>query len=216
MRIVVLTCDKYKWLVPVFLHFFNKNWPDNSCEIDIVADAENLEYKNVFYTNGVSWSTGIINYLKQSKDDKFLLTPEDYIIESKVDTARIKRAEKLCAGNVGCVRLNQPDKYFRFATQSEFRGFREYPLDKPYSMSMQAAIWQKSYLLDVLRDGEDAWQAEIEGSKRLAKIKGKWRILWTKSAIIDYQAGGFMVAGKPRMSVVKWVLSDMKKQFERG
>jgi len=206
MKIVVLTCNKYTWLVPVFLHFCKKNWPDNPYPIDIITETDSIE-GSVYYTQGISWSSGILNYLKQSDDDKFLLTPEDYIIESSVDTGRVRLAESLCAGNVGCVRLNAPDKYFnRHAIKIDVKGFREYPLDKPYSMSMQAAIWQKQYLFDVLRDGEDAWQAELNGSERLKKLKNKWRIFWPKSAIIDYQPGGFMKAGRPRLSVVKWVL----------
>lgn len=218
MRIVVLTCDKYIWLVPLFLHFYKKYWPDSPYGVDIITENEKVQVNLpripiwYFYTEGVSWSSGILNYLKQSDDDKFLLTPEDYVIKSPVSTARIKLAERLCTGNVGCVRLNAPDKYYKHTVDSGIKYFKEYPLDKPYSMSMQAAIWQKKYLFDVLRDKEDAWEAELNGSKRLAKLKSKWRVLWPKSAIIDYQAGGFMVAGRPRMDVVKWTLLDLVKE----
>lgn len=210
MRIVILTCDKYTWLVPVFLHFVNKYWPDNPYPIDIIAEKEPVEGK-VFYTQGISWSSGILNYLKQSKDDKFLLTPEDYIIESTVNTERVKLAESLCVGDVGCVRLNAPDKYYKHTVNTDVKYFKEYPLDKSYSMSMQAAIWQKRYLFDVLRDKEDAWEAELKGSERLKRLKRKWKILWPKSAIIDYQPGGIMKAGKPRLSVMKWALLDLIK-----
>ncbi len=208
MKIVILTCNKYTWLVPIFLHFRKKYWPDNPYPIEIIAETEHVE-GSVFYTKGAPWSSGILNYLKQSDDDKFFLTPEDYIIESMVDTNRVRLAESLCEGNVGCVRLNTPDKYYRHTVESSVKYFKEYQLDKPYSMSMQAAIWQKRYLIDVLRAGEDAWQAEIIGSKRLATMKGKWRILWPKSAIIDYQAGGIMKAGRPRLSVMRWALEDL-------
>jgi len=215
MRIVVLTCDKYNWLVPLFFHFLEKNWPDNPYPVDIITEKEPLDYKSVFYTHGDPWASGILNYINQAKDDKFLLIPEDYVIKSPVNTARVKKAEKLCSENIGCVRLNQLDKYFRFAQKTDVKGYREYPLDRPYSMSMQTAIRQKKYIKDVFRYGEDAWQAEIKGSQRLKGLKRKWRILWTKSAIIDYQAGGFMVAGRPRASVVKWVIENITKGGEK-
>ncbi len=211
MKIVILTCNKYTWLVPVFLHFQRKYWPDNPYPIEIIAETDHVE-GSVFYTKGVSWSSGILNYLKQSSDDKFLLTPEDYIIESTVNTKRVRLAERLCEGNIGCVKLNAPEKYYnRHAVESGVKFYKEYPLDKPYSMSMQAAIWQKRYLLEVLRHKEDAWQAELVGSKRVATMKGRWRILWAKSAVIDYQAGGIMRKGQLWLPVVKWALSDLIK-----
>ena len=111
---------------------------------------------------------------------------------------------------MGCVRLNAPDKYYsRHAVESGIKFYKEYPLDKPYSMSMQVAIWQKRYLLEVLQKKEDAWQTELIGSKRVANMKGRWRILWAKSAVIDYQGGGIMRKGQPALPVVKWALSEL-------
>ena len=222
MKIVILTCEKYTWMIPLFYHFLNKYWPHCPYKTEIVADAvPNLDIPfsphtdSVFYTEGVSWSSGILNYIKQSKDDKFLLTPEDYILKSPVNTDRVLEAEALCTGSVGCVRLNAPDKYFVHTKDVNIKGFKEYPLDRSYSMSMQAAIWQRDYLIDVLRHGEDAWQAEIDGSKRLAVLMHKWRILWTTEAIWDYQAGGFMVAGRPRLDVVKWTIQALIEEIKQ-
>jgi len=208
MKIVILTCNKYKWMVPLFYHFYNKYWPDSPYQTEIITETDPINGA-IFYTKGVSWSSGILNYLRQSPEDKFLLTPEDYVLKSPVDTERIKEAESLCTGHVGCVRLNAPDEWFKFTKGIDVGGFKEYPLDKPYSMSMQAAIWRKAFLFDVLRDGEDAWQAELDGSKRLANLTHKWRVYWTTKAIWDYQAGGFMVAGRPRIDVVKWTINDL-------
>ena len=220
MKVVVLTCDKYRWLVPIFFHFYRKYWPDNPYQVEVIAEHAD-EYPEVptYYTNGAKWSQGIIDYIKHfpPTDDKFLLTPEDYILKSPVDTARIKEAESLCSGNVGCVRLNEPDKYFAYTNDIKGNeGFKSYPLDKPYSMSMQAAIWQKSFLLDVLRENEDAWEAELLGSKRLANMTHKWWVYWTKKAIWDYQAGGFMLRGRPRIEVVKWTVSNLIEEACRA
>lgn len=210
MKVVILTCDKYAWLVPIFLHFYKKYWPDNPYQTEIITEKNHVNGRFVFYTGGVSWSSGIINYLKQSDEDKFLLIDEDCLIEKTVNTERVRLAEKLCKHNVGCVKLNAPEKYYnRHAIESGIKFYKEYPLDKSYSMSMQMAIWQKRYLLDVLRHKENAWQAELNGSDRLKELKGKWRILWAKSAVIDYQAGGIMRKGQPWLPVVKWALSEL-------
>lgn len=208
MKVVILTCDSYAWLIPIFLHFYKKYWPDNPYQTEIITEKAHID-GTVFYSKGVSWSSGIINYLEQSEEDKFILIDEDCLIENTVNTERVRLAETLCKDNVGCVRLNAPDKYYnRHGVESGIKYYKEYPLDKPYSMSMQVAIWQKRYLLDVLRHKENAWRAELFGTSRLAKLKGKWRILWAKSAVIEYQAGGIIRRGIPRLSVVKWVFKE--------
>lgn len=209
MRVVILTCDKYTWMVPIALHFYRKYWPDNPHQTEIVTETDHID-GIVYYINDISWSSRLINYLNQSKEGKFLLIMEEHFIEKLVDTKRVRIAEELCTGNVGCVRLNAPDKHFEHnAVKTDVKDFREYPLDKQYSMSMQTAIWQKRYLLDVLREKEDIWQTEIDGSERLKKLKSKWRILWTETPIIDYTAGGLMKKGRPRVSVVRWALEDL-------
>lgn len=208
MKVVILACDKYTWLVPVFMHFYEKYWPDNPYRTEIVTEKDHLD-GNVFYAKDASWSNRLIGYLRRSMEDKFLLVMEEHFIEKTVNTDRVKIAESLCEGNVGCVRLNPPDRYFKcHAIESGISGFREYPLDKRYSMSMQTSIWQKWYLLDVLRADENIWQTEIDGSERLKKLKAKWRILWADTPIIDYTAGGLMKKGRPRGSVVKWMAED--------
>lgn len=215
MKIIVLTCNGHKFLVPIFMHFYKKYWPDNPYQTEIVTETDRLD-GTVFYAGKVSWSNALINYLKQSKEDKFLLILEDYIIKNTIDTKRIERAESLCKGNVGCVRLYTPDIYFtRHAVHTDIcEDFKEYPLDKPFSVSLQIAIWQKQFLLDILRDGENPWQFEVDGSERLKKLVSKWQILYSEIPIIEYRPGGLLKRGRPRLGVVMWALSDLLKDLQ--
>lgn len=209
MKVVILVCNKYIWLEPIFMYFYRKHWPENSYVTIIVKEATYLGGRD-FDVGGGAWSTWVLNYLKHCTEDKLLLIMEDFIIRDRIDIERVKIAADLCTGNVGCVRLNKPDKWFkRHAKKTEIEGFREYPLDQKYSMSLQTAIWQKSYLLDILREGESAWQTEHGGSKRLRGLKDKWRILWTESAIIDYHPGGIMEKGELRLSIVQQTLLNL-------
>lgn len=211
MKVIILACNKYTWLVPIALHFYRKYWPDNPYQTEIVTETDYIDGP-VYYINDTSWANRLLNYLNQSKESKFLLIMEEHFIEKPVDTQRVRIAENLCSGNVGCVRLNAPDKWFEsYAIKTDIKGFREYPLDKRYSMSMQTAIWQKRYLFDVLREKEDIWQTEVDGSVRLKKLKGKWRVPWTENPIVDYTAGGLMSQGRLRLEVVKWALGDLIK-----
>lgn len=210
MKVIVSTCDKYTWIIPVFLHFYRKNWLDNPYQTEIVTETDHID-GTVFYNEETSWASRLINYLKQSKEDKILLILEDCIIRKTIDTKMIKIAEELCKGNVGCVRLVGPDKWFNYTTDVGIKGFREYPFNRNYCFSLTSAIWQKQFLLDGLRKGENVWQTEVEGSKRFGQLKSKWRVLWSETPIIDYQGGGLMARGKLHSPVVKWALEDLVK-----
>jgi len=216
MKLIVLTCDKYKWIVPIFNYFMRKYWPDNPYETEVVTDLGFMNGK-VFYAGNFSWASRLINYLRHSKEEKFLITLEDYLIKAPVDSARVKAAEKLCEGDVGYVRLsNGPYKYFRKHCRSnpDIEGFREYPPEQRFSMVAHMGFFQKQFLLDVLREGEDVWQSEGDGSRRLKKMESKWRVLWPETNIINYMVnGGLMKKGKLRTHALDWTLTHFKTEL---
>lgn len=204
MRVVVFTCDAYSWLIPTFLHFYGKNWPDNPYQTDFVTETKAIRNVPTFFTGKIPWPNGVIKYLKSIKEKIFLLLLEDYVIKEKVDNDRMKQAENLCAGDIGCVRLNPHDRLRRFLIDIEIDGFKEYPLDKPYSVSLQPAIWQKEFLLEFLQEGEDIRQVESESSIRIQKSKKK--VIWADTPIITMpRAGGYMKKGRIHKAVEQWV-----------
>ena len=53
MKIIVSTCDKYNWILPVFFHFYKKAWPGNTNKTDVITEKEKVSFGNsVFYTGG--------------------------------------------------------------------------------------------------------------------------------------------------------------------
>ena len=128
---------------------------------------------------------------------------DDYILKEIVNTDKVKRAESLCVGDIGCVRLYAHDRDSQFLVDTKIGGFKEYPLDKPYSVSLQASIWQKEFFLEILQNGENPWQTEIEGSKRVYKSRKK--VIWTDIPILIYRSGGYMKKGRIVKSEERWV-----------
>ena len=203
MKVVISSYDGYSWLMPIFLHFYKKNWPDNPYQTDFVTETMKIEGENTFCAGRIPWADKMIKYLESLEDDVFLLFLEEYILNKKVDTDKIKRAESLCVDNIGCVRLYDYDGYSRFLIDTKIEGFKEYPLDKPYAASMQASIWQRKFFIDLLKQGEDIWQSEIGSSKRIHKF-GK-TVIWNDTPILSYHVGGYMKKGKVVKSVEQWV-----------
>lgn len=217
MKVIITTCDEYDWIIPIFKYFFEKHWPDNPYQIEILTETNAIDYP-VFCAGKVSWASRLINYLKQSKEDKILFTLEDYLIQATVDTDRIRVAENLCQGDVGCVRLsNCPYKYFKqhIVDSPIIDGFREYPLHGRFSMVAHIAFFQKEFLLDVLQHGEDVWETENNGSARLGKLGSKWRVFWPEIDIVNYtQRGGLIKKGRFRREVLSWLLAELSDKKE--
>ena len=214
MKSLLITCDKYAWLVPVFLHFYKKYWPDNPYKTEIITQTRKIStVHTVFYAGNVSWSSEVLNYLRQTKEDKFILFNEDILINRMVDTRGVKNAERLCKNNIGCVRLNHaPKRYLtEHAKKTDIKGFREYPTDRRFSFTMQIAFWQKKYLFDVMRDGESAWENEANGIERLKEMKSDWRILWPEKNIITYAPVGIMRKGILEPQVLRWAKSELQE-----
>ena len=214
MKIIISTCDSYNWMLPVFFHFYKKAWPNNPYKTDVVTEKEKVNFgDDVFYTGGKSWGSGMLNYIKQSRANKFMLILDDYIIRS-VDVKRIKTAEKLCVGDVGCVRLsNDPRRYYERHTRNSqlINGFRQYPNDQRFCSAMQVSIYQKEYLLDIFRGKENIWEAERRGVDRIKNLSDKWRILWPEENIFEYNSIGLMRKGILRPPVLRWAKSNLSE-----
>lgn len=211
MKVVITTCDEYRWIIPVFMYFYRKYWPDNPYETEIITERKRIK-GSVFYTDGVSYSSGLINYLEQYKEDKILLMMEDCLIRVTVNNDKIRNARRLCRNKMGCVRLNYcPHGYFvKHSLRININGFREYPLYERFSMSGQPAIFQKQFLLDVLRHGENVWETDQKGSKRLKRMVDTWKIIWPTDNIIDIHPIGLMKKGRFKPPVLKWAKNELK------
>ena len=215
MKIVIMTCDKHSWIIPFFKYFCEKYWSDNPYQIEVVTETKHVDGA-VFYAGKRSWRSMLIRYLKQSKEDKLLLMLEDCLINRIIDTNRVKFAGKLCEGNVGYVRLvNYPQVYFkRHTIKTNIEGFGEYPTWRRFGMITQDAIFQKEFLLDILREGESIWQTERSGTIRVGASLNKWRILWPEINIIDHPHKGILKKGELISKVVQWALSELSGSGE--
>lgn len=203
MKVVVFTCDAYLCLIQYFLHFYEKNWLDNPYQTEFVTETKKIEGVTAFYPGKIPWSDRTIKYLESYNEETFLMLLVDQVITKPINTNIIKRAERLCRDDIGCVRLNLHDKWSQFLFDANIEGFKEYPLNKCYSASLQAAIWQKEFFLEILRTGENIWQIEKRGSKRIRNLKK--RVIWIDIPAISYQLSGYMRKGKVVKSVKQWV-----------
>jgi len=90
---------------------------------------------------------------------------EDYLLTQYVDTVKIdKLITYMVNEKAGCLRLYPcPGPDLPCLDNPEVG---EISKGADYRLSLQAAVWDKQTLLELLREGESAWELELNGTKR--------------------------------------------------
>jgi hypothetical protein len=154
------------------------------------------------------WSLGLRRAVLQFRQRAFILLLEDFWLYDTVDWQAVNLVSKLMddtilridlSGNRAAVaskRLKVIDTIGNYEVI-------EADSDAPYAMSYQAGIWHAGNLLSVLRDTENPWESEVEGSLRVTT--SGLRVIGTKPAAMHYQP---VYRTKKRT----WQLSKMKTE----
>lgn len=169
VAILVPSCDKYADLWQPFFSLLNLYWPD--CPYCIYLVSNYLEPKiegvrTLKVGEDVSWSDSLCKALGMIKEDYVLLFLEDLFLSKHVNTASVLSVVTgAIESGANYIRLNPypgPDVKI-----TETIG-----LISPgsiYRASTVMSVWKKSVLNSLLISGENAWQFEIDGSKRSDK-----------------------------------------------
>jgi hypothetical protein len=90
---------------------------------------------------------------------------EDYLLTQHIDTTVIAELITYMQDEgAGCLRLYQCPGPDLPCPDNPLVG--EISKGADYRLSLQAAIWDKQILLELLREGESAWELELNGTKR--------------------------------------------------
>lgn len=174
MKILVTTCERYRYLIPDFLELFSKFWANPPQLVIDVAQ------------KGESWTAQMIRVLSDMKDDHVLRLCEDFYMYRPVDAEALAHATAL-AGD-----------YFRIGLQGRFEGYLDcsslapdglYTLapEAEYLCSLEASIFDRKQLLEALKAAGDMniWEFEMFGSE-YARKEG-WKVAVTPDRVISYK-----------------------------
>ena len=168
VAILVTSCDKYKDIWDPFFTLFFRYWQD--CPYPVYLGSNHKIYddqrvETITVGEERDWSSKFRYMLEAIPHPYIFIMMEDYLLTQPVDADWIERLiDYVERKGVGCMRLfpcpgpdipcqNNPDI-----------GILSKGAD--YRLSLQAAIWDKEVLLDLLREGESVWELEIKGTKR--------------------------------------------------
>lgn len=190
--VVVLTSDGYDDAWPPFLTLFFKYWPDCPFPVYFISNTKICSDHRVQTIlggdYGRDWATPLKKALEQVPQKYIIYLQEDYLLNARVDTARVlELLASVKKHQAGCLRLYPsplPDKDFINSDLGEISK------TAPYSVSLQAAIWDRKIFNSLLIDGESPWETEMKGSLRAVNITEPFLSLKKGERAIPYFATG--------------------------
>lgn len=189
--------DSY-WLIPTYIHQFNKYVPNAECvimcyehpELDIPLP-ENI--KIVSITDGKpqggckNWASTIRKYFETLDDkyvifslDDFLITEPMNIEQFQLDMKKVKEYDikRYALGDATCpyYSLSKWDTFLKFDQNSEYR------------LSCQVSVWDREFLIRYLKDNWNPWDFEIIGARE--SKKEDCILVYNPSPILTYMENG--------------------------
>lgn len=168
VTVVVSSCDSFSDCWAPFFHGIHKYWPDCPYPIHLITNHKEFhapQCTTVQVGKDQGWSANLMQVLDQIHSRHVLYFQEDYWIMERVDGDRIAQyAALMDQHGLNYVRLlaaPPPDAEWPhdprlgvLAPNADYRG------------SLQAALWRKDVLRELLDPSESPWDFEIKGNQR--------------------------------------------------
>jgi len=143
MKIIVMSCDKYKACWKPFFTLLDKYWKNHPKAV-LVCETEKCPYSETINIPSDSWTKRLREALKSIKDDEVLLMLDDFFIRKPVDVDRINK-----------IKLTDDAICYNF--EKEYREpalrLKEWDVQKNnqiYLNSCQPSIWNREKLIERL------------------------------------------------------------------
>lgn len=196
--ILILSCDKNEFLLNIFFDFLNRNWCDCPFEKYLGIESKDMKFEGVHTLKSPkgSFCSRIKEYLRLIEKKYVLIILDDFILEEHVDNEKmneyytvIKSDEKIATLTLAWIdgiEKNYSSNIMKKSWNSNFL------------INLQVGFWRTEVLENILKDGENAWEAELLGSVRARRYKDKKLFLHLASdddMPYKYNRGWLMVKG---------------------
>ncbi len=174
IAIVVSSCDAFFDCWRPFAFFWRKYWPECPFPVHLITNELEVRSSSIRALRvgpDRGWASNMIRALEQLETSHVLYLQEDYFLEAPV------RAEMLAQDLADA--LAQEADAFCFRARSELEPDFEHlndrfgvvPVNSDGRTRCQTTLWKRASLLAVLREGEDAWEMEAQGSARTRELR---------------------------------------------
>lgn len=227
--LVVLSCDKYSDLWPIYFQLFFKYWP--ACPFPVCLAGNQKRYDDPRVTTLLSgddqdWSSSVRRSVDQIRSKYILMMIDDALLIDPVDTAAVT--------NIVGWAIENSARYVRFRStpRPDKKHDEKVGVISPgvlYRTALFPSLWERETFLDLLSDGESAWEFEMKGtvrSNRYEDFYGTWgnhfhcihgveKGLWLRSAVSELRRRGLQVDLRRRREMTRtetavWQLNKSK------
>ena len=155
MKIIVLSCNKYKSLWKPFFSLLDKYYP-NHPKCYLVCETEKCKYCETINVNSEIWTKRFRQALEQIDDDKVLVMLDDFFIRQPVNQERINNIK--LDDNTAC--YNFELEYREPAEKLD--GWDIQKNNQIYLTSTQPSLWRKDCLISLLKYDMSPWEFETQ------------------------------------------------------
>lgn len=179
LAVVVLSCDKFSSLWPLFFKRFDKNFPANCARVYLLSNHidSNIESDHavevVCVGDDISWSANLRKLLTGISESSVLLLMDDAPLSQvvKVDEFQLFY-NSFIEHKMSYLNL----KASPYPNNNLGDYFGEILPSTGYRTAVVPSFWRKNVLLDLLKDNENAWQFEVYGSWRSERYQGFYAV----------------------------------------
>lgn len=211
--VLVNTSDGYEDCWDPFFSLFKRYWPDHSGPIYLNTEHSDYRHsaldvvplKSAVGAGDTDWSSCLQRALCSIPSEFVLYLQEDYFLRSQVNGELVRKlAEVLSSSSeIDCIHLTHYGARHGIERSSARSTVERVSRFGTYRMSLQAALWRKSALSNVLVSGESAWMCELLGTVRCWRRNRPqvYKIASGLDSPLDYVTTGVM-KGKWNAEVV--------------
>lgn len=168
MKIIVLSCDKYKSLWKPFFSLLDKYYP-NHPKCYLVCETEKCKYCETINVNSEIWTERFIGALRQIKDNEILVMLDDFFIRQPVNQERINNIK--FTDDIICYN-------FEINYREPALRLNEWDIQKNnqvYLNSCQPTLWSRELLIERLNCelNPQQWETQTINSKYIHFINNK-------------------------------------------
>lgn len=190
IRTILPICDRNLWALKPFSYLHNVFWSEEQSVLVIGFKAPDFEIPKNFSFHSIGpvdpgpqyWSDQLIEGLSNVEDEHLIVMLEDYWINRGVDHRGVATLHEYCDHHPEVLRMDLTADRLYAGGMFEVDHYGCYDIvetrkETPYQMSLQAAIWNRTKLLSVLRPGLTPWEVETVLSN---EVKEHYRILGSR------------------------------------
>jgi hypothetical protein len=211
IAVVVASCDKYSDLWNPLFDLFFQYWPDCPFPLYLVANRKRCDHPRVttlLSGEDRDWSSSIRGAVQGLSHRYFMFWIDDAFLVKRVDTSRLVTIlDGAIKRQFSFLRLRPDPKPATWLDGD----LGELGREDAYRVSLFASVWSVPVFHQLLKDGESAWEFELNGTERsrtasgfycarrgvFSYLHGVERGIWIRPSAMELKRRGYLIEGRP-------------------